>query len=84
MFSTVPLTLPGQRPVRIDIGKSARKELMRLKTATLIALIGVGASYGMRLVQSVQYHAFGMHLIQDTLFNVSLIIFLFTLYRNQK
>ncbi len=57
---------------------------MALKTATLIALIGVGTSYGMALVQSLQYHAFGMHFIQGALFHVSLIIFLFTLYRKQQ
>ncbi len=57
---------------------------MTLKTATLIALIGVGTSYGMVLVQSLQYHAFGMHLIQGSLFNVPLLIFLFTLYKKQQ
>jgi hypothetical protein len=41
---------------------------MTLKTATLVALIGVGMSYGMGLIQGLQHHAFGIHLIQGGAF----------------
>ena len=68
----------------LSVGRSKRKTFMTLKNATLIALIGVGTSYGIRLVWSLQNRFIGTLLIQEALFNVSLLIFLFTLYRKQQ
>jgi hypothetical protein len=62
---------------------------MKLKTATLIAVVGVGTSYGFDLVRSLTINIHNLqhinlaYLIQGALFHVPLLLFLFTLYRKQ-
>lgn len=60
---------------------------MKLKTATMIALVGVTSSYLLGLARSLSHGISGLqvqYLLQGALFNVSLILFLFTLYRKQQ
>lgn len=60
---------------------------MKLKTATVIALVGVTSSYAISLVRSLSHGISGLHaeyLLQGALFNVPLILFLFTLHRKQQ
>lgn len=57
---------------------------MTLKTATLIALVGVGTSYAIAVVQSLGHHAPVVYMLQGALFSIPLMIFLFTLYRKQQ
>lgn len=56
---------------------------MTLKTATLIALCGVGINMLWVLADQLGQASLWVYPIRTVLFNGSLMIFLFTLYRKQ-
>ena len=54
---------------------------MNLKTATLIALIGVGVSFTWTVAEGFSHP--GVYLVRVAIFNIPLMLFLYTLYRKQ-
>jgi len=57
---------------------------MKLKTATLIALVGVTASYVLSLVLHLKHGPRPLPILHSSLVNVPLILFFFTLFRKQQ
>lgn len=57
---------------------------MTLKTATLIALIGQIAGYGLSTWMAISNNYMSAeHMVQSAIYNIPMIIFLFVLHRKQ-
>jgi len=56
---------------------------MNLKTATLIALIGIGVAFVWTVVDGFLLAPSQIYLIRRAIYDVPLMLFLFTLYRKQ-
>ncbi|MCI0354864.1 MAG: hypothetical protein L0099_07490 [Acidobacteria bacterium] len=54
---------------------------MNLKNATLTALIGVAVSFLWTVAEGVSHP--GTYLVRSAIFNIPLMLFLYTLYRKQ-
>lgn len=54
---------------------------MNLKTATLMALVGVSISFIWIVAEGISRP--GVYLIRTAIFNIPLMLFLYTLYRKQ-
>jgi len=57
---------------------------MNMKTATLVALIGVTLSYVIGLVTHLTHGIRIIYLVQSALFSIPMILFLFTLHGKQQ
>jgi hypothetical protein len=57
---------------------------MKLKTASLLAMVGLTVSYLINLALAVGRHPDALYLLSSALFNVPLILFFWVLYSKQE